>query len=267
MRTEGFRGARSQTRFSTTRATPRQTGCEWRSSRASSALQTGPDLVVRSFGPAPRRPAHHPAPRRPWLDVPGAPRLRERRRRLGPSERVLHLLPLGSAKKLVMRVSPPTPGGHVLRISYRRRAARLPLRPFAPLHVLNCHCVKCLAITCGAARKLQLQLPTFSSDLWVSLCPRRVAPAGSEDMCHASRWSRQRLASAHSLGGAGGRAWGGAGTAGARDHSGRGLRLRWGRPAAGRPGSGATATRSHGYSVCPRLRLTGLELLFLGSSV
>lgn len=30
---------------------------------------------------------------------------------------------------------------------------------FCPFHILNCHCVKCLVIKYGAARKLQLYLP------------------------------------------------------------------------------------------------------------
>lgn len=56
-----------------------------------------------------------------------------------------------------------------------------------PFHILNCHCVKCLVIKYGAARKLQLYLSVFFSDLWISFGLQRIPLGGSKNMCQPNQ--------------------------------------------------------------------------------
>lgn len=121
----------------------------------------------------------------PLLNVIMSACLLERKRKPHWNEQGLSPSPFGLHEEAIYEHCPPVPSGNLQKISYYRWTVCLLF-----FHILNCHCVKCLIIKYGAARKLQLYLSGFfffCSDLWISFSLQRIPLGGSENMCHPNQ--------------------------------------------------------------------------------
>ena len=121
----------------------------------------------------------------PLLDVIMSTCLLERKRKRHWNEQGLSPSPFGLHEEAIYEHCPPVPSGNLQKINYYRWTVCLVF-----FHILNCHCVKCLVIKYGAARKLQLYLSGFfffCSDLWISFSLQRIPLGGSENMCHPNQ--------------------------------------------------------------------------------
>lgn len=109
----------------------------------------------------------------------------EEKRKLHQNEQGLSPSPFGFHGEAIYVHSPPVAHWEVAEDQLLQMDSMSGLSPL--FHILNCHCVKCLVIKYGAARKLQLYLSVFFSDLWISFSLQRIPPGGSENMCHPNQ--------------------------------------------------------------------------------